>query len=95
MQAVKLLLAVDGVGCQGAQVSATVNGIVRAPFMQQRPPVVIVTPLPVMSSSTTRVCVTLRKPCYSLSSLCNGSPHCFYALLDSDAGTGCCGIDHV
>ena len=37
----------------------------------------------------------MRKPCESLSLLCNGSPHCFYALLDSDAGTGCCGIDHL
>ncbi len=100
MQTVKLLLGVDASRCAatadgGAQVSATVDGVVRAPFMQQRPPVIIVTslpPIPAAAPSETRVCITLRKPCESLEELCGGTPFCWYALLDSDAGLGCCAV---
>lgn len=94
---VKMLLGINASRCAGAQVSATVDGVVRAPFMQTQPPVIIITPLPYRSqtNTSTRVCLTLRKPCESLEQLCNGSPHCFYALLDSETGSGCCNIDHV
>jgi hypothetical protein len=94
MTPVKLVLGVDADACSGAQVSASVGGVKRAPFMQQRPPVIIFTPLSLPPAwNATRVCVTLRAPCPELARLCYGSPHCWYALLQAEAGNSCCVVD--
>ena len=91
MRPVKLLFGVDANRCVVAQVSASIDGVVRAPFMQRTPPVIIVSPLPA-DGAQHKICITLRTPCPSLWELCYGSPHCRYSLLDTQTGDSCCAV---
>ena len=91
MRPTKFVVGVDSTRCAGAQISAVVNGVVKAPFMQTTPPIVSVrftaVALPI------KICIRLRPPCPTITDLCYGTAACNVALLDAYAGDGCCVID--
>ena len=89
----RLQIGVDAMKCQGSHVYTRVNGLIKAPFMQLNPPVIIVKPLP--EAENIEICLALRAPCETPNKLCYGSPNCFYSLMENDLGNSCCTVSHV
>ncbi|GFH24528.1 perphorin-2, partial [Haematococcus lacustris] len=84
--------------CAGSIAYSTIDGTSKAPFFQARPyPLVKITGIGkniIDAAMGTRLCLVLRDPCSSLSSLCTGG-RCKFAIFNNPSTSGdnkCCPV---